>query len=44
MASERASHHALFGVSALLFAGNATPTTLWCAPMSVMDEILMPGG
>jgi predicted metal-binding membrane protein len=44
MASERASHHAFFGVSALLFAASAALTTFWCASMSAMGEIPMPGG
>src|SRR2546425_1216470 len=37
MASERASHHAFFGVSALLFAASAALTTLWCAAMSAIE-------
>jgi predicted metal-binding membrane protein len=44
MASERATHHAFFGVSALLFAASAALTTLWCASMSAMGEMPMPGG
>jgi predicted metal-binding membrane protein len=40
----RASHHAFFGVSALLFAASTALTTLWCASMSAMDEMPMPGG
>jgi hypothetical protein len=44
MASERASHHAFFGVSAVLFAASAALTTLWCASMSAMGAMPMPGG
>src|SRR5215510_10177372 len=44
MASERASHHAFLGVSALLFAASAALTTRWCASMSPMEEMPMPGG
>jgi len=44
MASARASQHAFFGVSALLFAASATVTIVWCASMSAMDEMPMPGG
>jgi predicted metal-binding membrane protein len=34
----------LFGVSALLFAASAALTTLWCASMSAMGGMPMPGG
>src|ERR1700675_1573567 len=44
MASERASHRAFFGVSALLFAASAAVTIVWCASMSAMGEMPMPGG
>ena len=44
MASERASQRAFFGVSALLFAASATVTIIWCASMSAMGEMPMPGG
>src|SRR5450755_2858678 len=44
MASERASEQAFFGVSALLFAASAAVTIVWCASMSAMAEIPMPGG
>jgi predicted metal-binding membrane protein len=44
IASERASQHAFFGVSGSLFAASATVTTLWCASMSAMSEMPMPGG
>src|SRR4029077_1003632 len=40
MASERA----FFGVSALLFAASAAVTIVWCASMSAMGEMPMPGG
>jgi hypothetical protein len=44
MASERASQQAFFGVSALLFAASAAVTILWCATMSAMGEMPIPGG
>src|SRR3989304_1734879 len=44
MASERASQRAFFGVSALLFAASAVVTIVWCASMSAMGEMGMPGG
>src|SRR5258705_3865305 len=44
MASERASHQAVLGVSALLFAASAVVTIVWCASMSAMGEMPMPGG
>ena len=44
MASERASQQAFFGVSALLFAASAVVTIVWCASMSAMCEMSMPGG
>ena len=44
MASERASQQAFFGVSALLFASSASLTVVWCASMSAMGEMPMPGG
>ena len=44
MASERASQQAFFVVSARLFAASAALTTLWCASMSAMGELPMPGG
>jgi predicted metal-binding membrane protein len=43
MASERASQQAFFGVSALLFAASAAGTIVWCASMSAMGEMPMPG-
>jgi predicted metal-binding membrane protein len=44
MASARASHYAFLAVSALLFAASAALTTVWCASMSAMGEMPMPGG
>ena len=44
MASERASRHAFFGVSGLLFACSAALTIVWCASMSAMGGMPMPGG
>ena len=42
--SERASQRAFFGVSALLFAASAAVTIIWCASMSAMSGMPMPGG
>jgi predicted metal-binding membrane protein len=42
--SERASQRAFFGVSALLFAASAAVTIAWCASMSTIGEMPMPGG
>jgi predicted metal-binding membrane protein len=44
MTSERTSQQAFFGVSALLFAASAAVTVVWCASMSAMGEMPMPGG
>jgi predicted metal-binding membrane protein len=44
MASERASRQAFWGVAALLFAASAAVTMAWCASMSAMGEMPMPGG
>jgi hypothetical protein len=44
MASERASQQAFCGVSALFFAASAAVTIVWCASMSAMNEMPMPGG
>ena len=44
MVPERASQQAFFGVSALLFAASAAATIVWCASMSAMGEMPMPGG
>jgi predicted metal-binding membrane protein len=44
MVSERTSQRTFFGVSALLFAASATATIVWCASMSTMGGMAMPGG
>jgi predicted metal-binding membrane protein len=44
MTAERASQQAFLGVSALLFAASAAVTIVWCASMSAMGEMPMPGG
>jgi predicted metal-binding membrane protein len=44
MSSERASQQAFLGVAALLFAASAAGTIVWCASMSTMGEMPMPGG
>ena len=44
MASERVSERAFFGVSTLLFAASAAATIVWCASMSAMGGMPMPGG
>src|SRR6516165_9026781 len=44
MISEQASQRTFFGISALLFAGSTAVTIVWCAPMSAMGEMPMPGG
>jgi len=44
MSSERASRRACFGASALLFSASAAVTIVWCASMSAMGEMPMPGG
>jgi predicted metal-binding membrane protein len=44
MVSERPSQQVFFGVSALLFAASAALTIAWCASMSAMGEMPMPGG
>ena len=44
MVSERASQRAFFGVSVLLFAASAAMTAVWCASMSAMGGMPMPGG
>jgi len=44
MTSERASQHAWFGVSALLFAASTAVTIEWCASMAAMGGMSMPGG
>jgi predicted metal-binding membrane protein len=44
MVSERASQQAWFSVSALLFAASTAVTIAWCASMSPMGGMPMPGG
>lgn len=44
MSSERVSQQAFLGVSASLFAASAAGTIVWCASMSAMGEMPMPGG
>ena len=44
MASQRASQQAFFGVLALLFAASTAVTIVWCASMSAIGEMPMPGG
>ena len=38
------TERAFFGVSALLFAASVAVTIVWCASMSAMGEMPMPGG
>src|SRR5205823_544729 len=40
----RARPRAFYGVSALLFASSAAATIAWCASMSALDGMPMPGG
>jgi predicted metal-binding membrane protein len=42
--SERGSQRRFFSVSALLFAAGAVGTIAWCASMSAMGRMPMPGG
>jgi predicted metal-binding membrane protein len=44
MISARTSEQAFLRTSALLFVGSATLTTAWCATMSKMGGMPMPGG
>jgi len=44
VASERTSHRAFAGVSALLFATSAALTVIWCGPMPAMGGMPMAGG
>ncbi len=44
MGTERVSQRAFFGVSTLLFAMSAAITIMWCASMSAMGGMRMPGG
>jgi predicted metal-binding membrane protein len=43
MRSERACQNAILGVSALVFAASAAGTIVWCAAMSAMGGMRMPG-
>jgi predicted metal-binding membrane protein len=42
--SERNAEHAFLAVSSLLFTASAALTIVWCAPMSAMGGMPMPGG
>ena len=42
--TRRISQRAFFGVSALLFAASAAVTIVWCASMSAVGGMPMPGG
>jgi predicted metal-binding membrane protein len=44
MASRRASEHAFHAACALVFASSAAVTIAWCASMSAMGGMPMPGG
>src|SRR4030081_1600925 len=44
MSHQRGYQQAFLGVSALLFAASAAVTIVWCASMSAMGEMPMPGG
>jgi predicted metal-binding membrane protein len=44
MVAELGSQRVFFGVSALLFAASVAATIVWCASMSAMGEMPMPGG
>src|ERR1700726_2077688 len=44
MVSERSSQRAFLGVSTLIFAASAAVTIVWCASMSALGEMPMPGG
>ncbi len=44
IARRMASERAFLGVSGLLFAASASVTTVWCASMSAMGGMPMPGG
>jgi predicted metal-binding membrane protein len=44
IATQQASERAFLGVSALLFVASATLTIVWCAGMSAMGRMPMPGG
>jgi len=44
ISSERVNQWSFFGIAALLFAASTVVTVLWCASMSAMGEMAMPGG
>jgi predicted metal-binding membrane protein len=44
VAPDRASRQAFLGVATLLFAASTAVTIVWCASMSAMDGMPMPGG
>src|SRR5260370_40652344 len=44
MTSEGTSQQAFFGISVLPFAASVAGTIVWCASMSAMAEMPMPGG
>jgi predicted metal-binding membrane protein len=44
MVSEQTSQRIFFGVSSLFFAVSVTVTVVWCASMSAMSGMSMPGG
>ena len=44
MSTDRASERAFFGIAALVFIASAAVTIAWCASMSAMHELPMPGG
>jgi predicted metal-binding membrane protein len=44
MDADMASHRAFVGISASLFATSTALTIVWCASMSAMRGMLMPGG
>src|SRR5215469_10319373 len=44
MVSEWSSERAFLGLSALVFAASAVVTIVWCASMSAMNGMPMPGG
>ncbi len=44
MPLERASRQVFLGASGLLFVASAAVTIIWCASMSAMGEMPMPGG
>ncbi|HMF39864.1 MAG TPA: DUF2182 domain-containing protein [Polyangia bacterium] len=44
MTNTTSADRTLYGVAALLFAASAAATIVWCASMSAMAEMTMPGG